>query len=93
MVHDNPFLLANRSSYAHQSFAAQSPMLHIPDWYEFEREHVRREIEAGTYGFSTQAMVDSLPNAVGYIRLGTAQLTHGMDGFRLEGRVIYVEFS
>ncbi|MBT3319446.1 MAG: hypothetical protein HN948_00190 [Clostridia bacterium] len=60
-------------------------MLHIPDWYEFERENVRKQIEDGTYGFSAQAEVDSLPSAKGYVRLGTAQLTHNMDGFKLEG--------
>ena len=60
-------------------------VLHIPDWYEHERANVRAEIEAGTYGFSTDAVVDSLPNADRYIRLGTARLSHGMDGFVLEG--------
>jgi len=61
--------------------------LHIPDWYDYERECVRQEIEAGTYGFSSEAVVDSLPNADGYIRLGKAQLTHNMDGFKLEGNL------
>lgn len=67
--------------------------VHIPDWYEFERENVRREIENGTYGFSAQAIVDSLPNAKGYIRLGSAQLSHGMDGFSLEGNFDGEPFS
>ena len=30
-------------------------------------------------------MVDSLPNAKGYIRLGPAKLTHNLNGFYLEG--------
>lgn len=59
--------------------------LHIPDWYDYERVCVRNEIEEGTYGFSAEAIVDSLPNADGYIRLGRAQISHGMDGFKLEG--------
>ena len=54
---------------------------HIPDWYEWERQNVRREVEAGTYRFSAECHVDSLPNARGYIRLGTGTLTHGADGF------------
>jgi len=58
---------------------------HIPDWYEFEREQVRKQIEEGTYEFSSEAVVDSLPNSKGYIRLGTAKLTHNLDGFCLEG--------
>jgi hypothetical protein len=58
---------------------------HIPDWYEWEREMVRREIEAGTYFFSARCHVDSLPNAKGYIRLGEGTITHDMSGFHLKG--------
>lgn len=58
--------------------------LHIPDWYEAEREDVRREIEAGTYSFSSEVVIDSLPNAKGYIRMGEGWLTHDMNGFKLK---------
>jgi hypothetical protein len=58
---------------------------HIPDWYEWERAEVRREVEAGTYRFTSACHVDSLPNAKGYIKLGTGRITHDMNGFRLEG--------
>ncbi len=58
---------------------------HIPDWFEFEREQVRSQLLAGTYAFSDEVMVDWLPNAKGYIRLGTAHLTHDASGFRLVG--------
>jgi len=57
---------------------------HIPDWFEFERKMVRRQIEEGTYFFRDRVMVDSLPNAKGYIRLGEATLTHSSEGFVLE---------
>lgn len=58
---------------------------HIPDWYEFERDQVRKQIEEGTYEFTSEVVVDSLPNAKGYISLGTARLTHNLEGFCLEG--------
>ncbi len=58
---------------------------HIPDWYEFERLQVRKQIDENTYSFSDEVIVDSLPNANGYIRLGKARLTHDMGGFCLEG--------
>ena len=59
---------------------------HIPDWYEWERENVRREVEAGTYAFACQARVDALPNARGgYMDLGMATLKHDMAGFTLDG--------
>ncbi|MDR2615293.1 MAG: 1-acyl-sn-glycerol-3-phosphate acyltransferase [Oscillospiraceae bacterium] len=58
---------------------------HVPDWYEWERENVRREVESGTYSLEVSARVDSLPNARGFVELGSAVLTHNMDGFTLRG--------
>jgi len=61
--------------------------IHIPHWYEFLREEVKRLIEAGTYFFSSDVVIDSLPNSKGYIRLGEGRLTHDMNGFKLEGMI------
>ena len=58
---------------------------HIPDWYEWERENVRKEVEAGKYYFESEVHVDALPNADKFIHLGKAKLIHDMDGFHLEG--------
>ncbi len=58
---------------------------HIPDWYEWEREQVRKEIENGSYRFESDVTVDSLPNAKGFIHLGHGRLIHDMKGFLLEG--------
>lgn len=58
---------------------------HIPDWYEFERKFVRSQIEQGTYEFTDEVLVDSLPNSKGYIGLGRGILTHDMSGFTLKG--------
>ena len=59
---------------------------HIPDWYEWERECVRREIEAGTYSSGELTVdVDTLPNAKKFIRLGTGKMIHDMNGFRVWG--------
>ena len=57
----------------------------IPDWYEWERSNVRREVEAGTYSFECTAHVDTLPKDR-YIPLGKAHLVHNMEGFTLSGR-------
>jgi DNA-directed RNA polymerase subunit RPC12/RpoP len=59
--------------------------VHIPSWYEALREDVRQLIKEGEYFFSSEVVVDSLPNADGYIRLGEGRLTHDMNGFTLEG--------
>ena len=59
---------------------------HIPDWYEWERACVRREIEAGTYSSGELTVdVDTLPNAKKFIRLGTGKMIHDMNGFRVWG--------
>jgi len=59
---------------------------HIPDWYEWERENVRREVERGTYSTGPLPVtVDSLPNARGFLRLGEGVLIHDETGFTVRG--------
>ena len=59
---------------------------HIPDWYEWERENVRQEVEAGSYSSGElEVHVDTLPNAKRFIRLGNGTLVHDMNGFRVSG--------
>ena len=59
---------------------------HIPDWYEWERANVKAEVEAGTYSSGElPVVVDTLPNAKKYIRLGEGTLVHNMDGFTARG--------
>ncbi|MFA5036840.1 MAG: hypothetical protein WC479_06665 [Candidatus Izemoplasmatales bacterium] len=64
----------------------------IKDWYEFERTNVKNQILAGTYHFEDDVYVDSLPNAKGYIRLGTGKLIHDRSGFQLSGNFDGEEF-
>lgn len=57
---------------------------HIPDWYEWERENVKREVAEGKYSTGELPVhVDSLPNARGYIRIGEGTMVHDMNGFRV----------
>ncbi len=58
---------------------------HIPDWYEWERMNVRREVENGSYCFESEVEVHSLPNAKKFLHIGKAVLRHDMDGFTLTG--------
>jgi len=59
---------------------------HIPDWYEWERDNVREEVNNGTYNTGElEVTVDSLPNSKGYIHLGKGKLIHDMNGFRVWG--------
>ena len=64
----------------------ETEFTHIPDWYEWERETVRREVEAGTYSTGEMPVtVDSLPNADRFIRLGEGVMIHDIDGFHVRG--------
>ncbi|OQA13419.1 MAG: hypothetical protein BWY62_01353 [Firmicutes bacterium ADurb.Bin356] len=63
----------------------QTEFSHIPDWYEWERQNVKAEVQEGAYSFSSPATVYSLPNSKGFIRLGEGTLTHNMEGFAVQG--------
>jgi len=58
---------------------------HIPDWYEFQRAHVRKQILSKTYHFEDEVYIESLPNSKGYIPLGDGYLIHNDKGFVLKG--------
>ncbi len=59
---------------------------HIPDWFEWERQQVRQQVESGTYRFEDEVEVYSLPRCWRFMRLGQAKLTHDVkEGFVLEG--------
>ncbi len=59
---------------------------HIPDWFEWERQQVKQQIADGTYSFSDEVEVYSMPRCWRFIKLGKARLTHdAQNGFVLEG--------
>ena len=58
---------------------------HIPDWFEWERANVRREIEEGRYFFEDEVDIFSLPSCMKFQSVGKARLTHSPDGFVIEG--------
>ena len=58
---------------------------HIPDWFEWERAQVRKQIREGNYHFEDEVDVYSLPEPWRFRDLGKAVLTHDMTGFTLKG--------
>ena len=65
---------------------SETEFTHIPDWYEWERANVRREVRSGTYTTGEIPVhVDTLPNAKRFIRLGNGTLTHNANGFTVRG--------
>ncbi len=55
------------------------------DWYDWEREQVKKEVEDGSYYFESEVVVNDLPNAKGFVRLGKGKFVHDMDGYKLQG--------
>ncbi|MCL2628794.1 MAG: 1-acyl-sn-glycerol-3-phosphate acyltransferase [Oscillospiraceae bacterium] len=59
---------------------------HIPDWYEWQRSNVQKEVADGTYSLKTKVRVESLPNDERFIVFPErAELIHDMSGFKLTG--------
>lgn len=58
---------------------------HIPDWFEWQRANVRRQLLDGTYKFEDEVTVYTLPDAE-YLPAGKGKLTHDLqNGFVLTG--------
>ena len=59
---------------------------HVPDWYNWEKEEVRKEVLNGTYRFFDDVEVYSLPRTTSVTYLGKAKVSHTInEGFVLEG--------
>ena len=58
---------------------------HIPDWYAWEREEVRKEIDRGEYRLDTPVQIGLMVDYKGLYMVGDGWLTHSKEGFRLTG--------
>ncbi len=59
---------------------------HIPDWYKWERQNVRKELMSGTYQYTDEVEAYGFPAVYEYISLGKANVTHDLqNGFILTG--------
>lgn len=64
---------------------AQTEYSHIPDWYSWQRECVRKEIEDGTYLIDTDVDISIQVNLNGVCDIGQGHLRHDENGFHLTG--------
>ncbi len=61
---------------------------HIPDWYNWEREEVRKEVRNGTYRFEDDLRVtDYYSSRVGFVDCGSVHMVHDQKGFTFTGEV------
>ena len=59
---------------------------HVPDWYHWERQQVREQVERGEYRFEDTVSLRLLVSAQkGFRTLGEVTLTHDENGFTMEG--------
>lgn len=68
-----------------KALEGETEFSHIPDWYEWERQNVRKELLDGTYKFEDDVHIHSLPG-VEFIDLGEGKVTHDFEnGFIVTG--------
>ncbi|MBR2930961.1 MAG: 1-acyl-sn-glycerol-3-phosphate acyltransferase [Clostridia bacterium] len=59
---------------------------HVPDWYRWERECVRREVLEGSYGFDVPCDIMMIVDTKALYKVGSGRLSHSKDGgFHLTG--------
>ncbi len=58
---------------------------HIPDWYRWERECVKKELEDGAYRLDTPVTIGMLVDHKALYMVGEGRLIHNEEGFLLTG--------
>ena len=71
----------------------ETEIAHIPDWYKWQRECVRKELEDGTYLMDTDVDIYIQVNLKGVCNIGSGHLRHNLDGFHLVGAEGKLDYS
>ena len=58
---------------------------HIPHWYDWQRQQVRRELEEGTYLLDTEVDIGVMVDYSAIYMVGSGRLVHDLNGFHLAG--------
>ena len=68
-----------------RSVTGKTAFSHIPDWYQWERQCVRKEIEDGNYRLDIEVNIYMLVDTKCIYKVGEGRLVHTVDGFTLTG--------
>lgn len=68
-----------------EAVTGETEFPHVPDWYAWEREEVRRELQAGSYRLDTPVKIGMMVDYKALYLVGDGWLTHSDEGFRLSG--------
>ena len=61
---------------------------HIPDWYNWEREEVKKEVQSGLYRFEDEIRIEDYYNSkLGCVPVGEGHVVHDKNGFTITGLV------
>ncbi len=77
-----------------RALSGETEFDHIPDWFKWQRECVKKEIENGEYLLDTPVKIAMLVNTKSLYMVGNGRLVHNADGFTLtdeSGKVIYTQ--
>ena len=66
---------------------------HIPDWYDWERQQVKKSLEDGTYRLETDVQIGMLVDYKALYMVGDGKLVHDNEGFKLTGCDGKLEYS
>ena len=67
---------------------------HIPHWYAWQREEVRRQLAEGSYGLDVEVDIGMMVDRRAIYMVGTGRLQHSAEGFTLtgcDGRLHYTQ--
>ena len=68
-----------------QAESGETEFPHIPDWYEWERSCIRKELESDSYLLDIPVEIYVLRNTKAIYHVGSGQLVHDRNGFHLSG--------
>jgi len=69
-----------------------TPFCHIPDWYTWQRQEVRRELADNTYRLDIDVDIGMLVDTKALYMVGSGHLTHTAEGFTLTGCDAQLEY-
>ena len=68
-----------------KAVGGETEISHIPDWYQWERECVRKELLEGTYHLKADVDIYMMVNTDCVYKVGEGILCHSQEGFSLDG--------
>ena len=75
------------------ALSGETEFAYVPNWFLWEREQVKKQIEKGEYHFEDEVEVFSMPRCWKFEKLGAATLSHDAEnGFVLKGKYNGAEY-